>query len=84
MIRKAEKAAEVKGKRVVVFGEMVAVLWEERKQEAAIRLEQLWNELARTHFFYLRCAYPAKSFQGKTKAVPYATICAEHSVVLPA
>lgn len=84
VIRRAEKAADVKGKRVVVFGEMVAVLWKEKKQEAAIRLEQLWNELARTHFFHLRCAYPAKSFKGKTKAEPYATICAEHSVVLTA
>jgi len=84
VIRKAEAAAEVKGKRVVVFGEMVAVLWKDKQHEAAIRLEQLWNELAQTHFFHLRCAYPAKSFQGKTKGEPYATICAEHSVVIPA
>lgn len=84
VIRRAAAVAQDKDKRAVVFGEMVAVLWAQRKFEAAIRLEQLWNELARTHFFSLRCAYPAKAFRGKTKSEPYATICAEHSVVIPA
>jgi hypothetical protein len=84
IIRKAEAAADVKHRRVVVFGEMVAVLWKQKKCDAAIRLEQLWNELARTHFFYLRCAYPAKWFQGEMKGEPYHTICGEHSVVFPA
>jgi hypothetical protein len=84
IIRNAEAAADVKNKRVVVFGEMVAVLWKQKKREAAIRVEQLWNELARTHFFHLRCAYPAKAFQGEMAGEPYHTICAEHSVVVPA
>ena len=84
VIRKAQAAADVKHKRVVVFGEMVAVLWKQKKYESAVRLEQLWNELARTHFFHLRCAYPAKAFQGEMKGEPYHTICSEHSVVVPA
>jgi hypothetical protein len=84
VLRKAELAAEVKHKRVVVFGEMVAVLWKNGKEDAAIRLEQLWNELAKTHFFHLHCAYPAKWFKGKRGGEPYATICGEHSVVIPA
>ena len=44
--------------RVAAFGEMVALLWAEGKPEAAIRLEELWNDLARTHSFSLHCAYP--------------------------
>jgi hypothetical protein len=84
IIRRAEAAADVRHRRVVVFGEMVAVLWKQKKCDSAIRLEQLWNELARTHFFYLKCAYPAKSFQGEMKGEPYHTICAEHSIVFPA
>ncbi len=80
IIRTAENAADVRNRRVVVFGEMVAVLWKEKQFEAAIRLEQLWNELAKTRFFFLHCAYPAKGMQGE----PYHTICAEHAVVLPA
>jgi hypothetical protein len=43
--RCAETNAEAKPKRVVVFGEMVAVLFAEGKTRAAIQLEQLWNEL---------------------------------------
>src|ERR1700680_4797630 len=34
---------------IVAFGEMVSLLWTEGKIEAAIRLEQLWNELAKKH-----------------------------------
>ncbi len=48
--------------RVAAFGEMVALLWAEGKSEAAIRLEELWNDLARTHSFALHCAYPITNF----------------------
>jgi DNA-binding NarL/FixJ family response regulator len=81
LIRRAQTAAGVQHNRVVVFGEMVAVLCAEGKTEAAIELEQLWNELAQTHLFHLRCAYP---ITGELKGKPYASICAEHCVVLPA
>jgi len=43
--------------KLAAFGEMVALLWAEGKPEAAIRLEKLWNELARVHSFHLHCAY---------------------------
>ena len=33
-----------------------------RKSEAAIRLEELWNDLAHTHSFSLHCAYPITNF----------------------
>ncbi|HXM93676.1 MAG TPA: MEDS domain-containing protein [Candidatus Dormibacteraeota bacterium] len=82
LIRKVETT--IPGQRVAVFGEMVALLWEKKNFEAALRLEQLWNELARTHFFYLRCAYPTSGFQGKHKGRSYSAICAEHSGVIPA
>ena len=51
------------GNAVVVLGEMVAVLWAQKKYEAAIRLEDLWNELALTSSFCLCCAYPANAFR---------------------
>ena len=69
-------------KRVIVFGEMVAVLWAQKKYEAAIRLEELWNELALTCSFYLCCAYPASAFQERLIGGPYARICAQHSDVV--
>jgi DNA-binding NarL/FixJ family response regulator len=73
------RCAEIKHKRVVLFGEMVALLCAEGRMKAAIELEQLWNELAQTHSFRLRCAYPMTE---ALKGEPYATICAEHSAVL--
>ena len=51
------RSAEIKHKRVVVFGEGVGVLCAEGRIKAAIELEQLWNELAQTHPVYIRCAY---------------------------
>lgn len=40
------------------FGAMVALLWDDDNREAAIHLEELWNELGKTHIFSLFCAYP--------------------------
>jgi DNA-binding NarL/FixJ family response regulator len=81
VVRHAEAAAELNHKKVVVLGEMVAVLCAEGRLKAAIEVEQLWNELARTNDFHLCCAYPMTE---ELKGSPYATICAEHSTVLPA
>ena len=67
---------------IVVFGEMVSLLWKEGKIEAAIRLEQLWNELAKKHPFSLRCAYPVANFYGEKNAQPLMRVCAEHSAVV--
>jgi hypothetical protein len=73
--------AENEHKRVAVFGEAVGILCAEGRLKAAIELEQLWNELAQTHSFYVRHAYPMIE---ELKGEPYATICAQHSAVLPA
>ena len=82
VIRTAAGTAPGKNAPLVVFGEMVAVLWEQKKYDAAVRLEQLWNELALTHSFYLCCAYPASEFQGELQREPYAAICTEHTDVV--
>ena len=39
------------------YGEMVNLLWQQGKAEAAIRLEEYWNELARLYPFSLFCSY---------------------------
>jgi DNA-binding NarL/FixJ family response regulator len=82
IVRMARAAAVAKNKRVVVFGEMVAVLWERAQCEAAIRLEALWNELALTCPFYLCCAYPANGFPESLTSESFAAICAQHSDVV--
>ena len=76
-------AARVKSRsnNVAVFGEMVAVLWAEKKYDAAITLEQFWNDLAKTRSFYLRCAYPASSFRD-VQPEWYSAVCHQHSSVI--
>jgi hypothetical protein len=66
----------------VAFGEMVALLWNDGNRDAALRLEQLWNELARAHDFALRCAYPRECFASQIDQDYMTRICAEHSHVL--
>ena len=66
--------------RIAVFGELVAVLWADGKHDSAIRLEEMWNDLAREHAFALWCAYPMNGF-GNGHAAPFMKICAQHSHV---
>ena len=70
-------------RRTVIFGELVALLWTEGKQEQAIQLEELWNRLAQKHSFSLLCAYPVAGFDGDTDIGPFARMCAAHSEVVP-
>jgi PAS domain S-box-containing protein len=69
--------------RLVAFGEMVALLWAQGNREGAMRLEQLWNDLARRHDFSLRCGYPIAGFYREEDSQPFLKICAEHSTVIP-
>ncbi|WP_270888132.1 MEDS domain-containing protein [Pedococcus sp. 5OH_020] len=46
------------GRRVRVFGEMVAVLWGSGNVSGAIAVESLWNDLRAGRDFSLLCAYP--------------------------
>src|SRR5258708_2869358 len=83
VVARASAAAEGKNPRVAAFGEMVALLWAEGNPDSAVKLEQLWNDLARTHSFSLRCAYPITGFCDETHAEPFLKICSEHSTVIP-
>jgi hypothetical protein len=54
-------AAAADGCQIRVFGEMVALLWEEGNVAGAIKLESLWNVLASTRAFSLLCGYPVSA-----------------------
>jgi PAS domain S-box-containing protein len=68
---------------VAVFGELVALLWAEGKPQEAIRVEQLWNDLAKSHSFSLLCAYPISGFSDERHIEPFLKMCGEHSGVVP-
>jgi signal transduction histidine kinase/CheY-like chemotaxis protein len=78
------QASGVEGHGVRVFGEMVALLWAEGKRDAAIQLEELWNDLQKTRPFALFCAYEMDGFGGEEMFGPLGHVCATHSGVIPA
>lgn len=69
--------------QVVAFGEMVACLMERGRRDAALELEQLWNQLATKYAFQLLCAYPIHLFSRPEDRESLLKVCAEHSHVLP-
>jgi len=80
-IESAAKAAKSEQPRVAVFGEAVALLQAEGKADAAIRFEQLGNDLGKAHQVDILCAYPVSSFHGKEDKHIFESICAEHSAI---
>jgi len=81
LIAEAAKAAKVKPARVAVCGECGPLLWALGKAKAAIQLEHLWDEIAKSHDLAVLCAYPLDSFQGGAGSRTFERICAEHTAV---
>jgi hypothetical protein len=70
------------GRKLRAFGEMVALLWMEGRREAAIELEQLWNNLSREFSFSLFCAYPAACADATGDGPTLSHICEAHTCVV--
>jgi signal transduction histidine kinase len=68
---------------VHVYGEMVALLWEEDGVVEVLRCEELWNELLATTPIALLCAYPTGAFGDEPTTEAFAEVCGTHSAVLP-
>lgn len=77
-------SVSIGGAPVRAFGEMVALLWAEGNYNGAIRLEELWNDLQRSHTFSLFCAYPMNCLDRKQFTDSHAKVCTVHSRVIPA
>lgn len=72
--------ARIHPKRTIrAYGEMVNVLWKDGLTTAAIRLETLWNELAKAHDFKLLCSYSMGNFY---KDAAVGEITRQHSHLL--
>jgi len=72
------------GQRLVIFGEMVALLWVEGKRDATVRLEELWNDLVQRYAFHLMCGYPIQNFDRLEHRQLFFSICGEHTHINPA
>jgi hypothetical protein len=64
------------------YGEMVNLLWQDGKQDAAIRLEEYWNELARLYPFSLFCSYMLDVHHHHSYNGPLEEIGRTHSDIL--
>jgi DNA-binding NarL/FixJ family response regulator len=81
LIAEAAKKGTTEHPRVAVFGEMVSLLWNEDNGDAALRLEKLWNQLAKTYEIDLLCGYAMSTRRGEKHDHVFQSICAEHSAV---
>jgi signal transduction histidine kinase len=79
-----ERSSAVGGHpRIRAYGEMVDILWRAGNPRAAIRLEEMWNELAKSHSFQLLCAYVMGSFYKSHQGGSIQDVCGLHTAVLP-
>jgi anti-sigma regulatory factor (Ser/Thr protein kinase) len=71
-----------RGRPVRVFGEMVALLWQDGNVTAALALESLWNALSARLPFTLLCAYPTEVL-GESWLSDLRRLCELHSQLQP-
>jgi DNA-binding NarL/FixJ family response regulator len=67
--------------QVLACGEFAPVLWARGKPEAAVQVEHLTDEVAKTTNVDILCGYVLNSFQRQQESHIYQKICAEHSAV---
>jgi DNA-binding NarL/FixJ family response regulator len=83
LVAAAAKAATGEHPRVAACGECAPTLWAQGKADAAVQVEHLWDEIARTCNMDILCGYVLDSFQRQQENHIYERICAEHSAVCP-
>ena len=81
LMEQAAKASKRGRPRVAACGECAPTLWAQGKREAAIQVEHLWDEIARSHDIDILCGYLADEFQRTENRHIYERICREHSAV---
>jgi len=69
---------------VRAYGEMVDVLWRRGERDAAIRLEEYWNELGKLQTFSLLCAYRMDPLDGGSYGGALESVCEAHTHLMPA
>jgi DNA-binding NarL/FixJ family response regulator len=81
LMEEAIKACKGEHGRIVACGECAPHLLTQGKAEAAIRLEQLWDEVVKTYDLNILCGYMQNSLHQEAHNHIFRRICAEHSVV---
>ena len=81
LVDAAAKASRGDCPRVAACGECAPALWEQGKADAAVEVEHLWDEIAKSCDVDILCGYVLSSFQREQESHIYEKICAEHSAV---
>ena len=81
MLRRA--AHHSRGGRPLVFGEGVDVLWRGGERAAALRVEEIWNDLALHHEMDVLCSYRLDGFARAADTAGFVDVCRAHSAVIP-
>jgi DNA-binding NarL/FixJ family response regulator len=83
LVAAAAKASRGDRPRVATCGECAPILWEQGKADAALEVEHLWDEIAKSCNVDILCGYILNSFQREHESHIYERICAKHSAVSP-
>ena len=81
LIVAAVKAARAEHPRVAICGECAPLLWAEGKPDAAIRLEEFWDKIARTCDVDILCGYSLENFRCDEGGHIFRIICERHSAI---
>lgn len=81
LIEQAAKAAQGGHPRVAAFGESAPTLLARGNAEATIRLEHLWDGIARSYDVDILCGYLWNASLREENTALFQRICGEHSVV---
>jgi DNA-binding NarL/FixJ family response regulator len=79
LVMEAARASRGKHPRVVACGECASLLWRAGKGDAAVRLEQLWDEIAGIYTLDVFCPYAGDVARAHTDI--FQRICAAHTAV---
>jgi DNA-binding NarL/FixJ family response regulator len=77
----AAGATKAKHPRIAACGEMAPTLWAQGRADAAIQVEHVTDEIARTCNVDILCGYVLSSFQREQESHIRERICAEHATV---
>jgi hypothetical protein len=64
-----------------IYGEMVALLWQDGAHALALELEDRWNGLLDRVAFPLWCGYPLTAFDTPETTARFHDVCARHTFV---
>jgi DNA-binding NarL/FixJ family response regulator len=81
LLSSTARMAKAEHARILACGEIGPTLWAQGNADAAIQVEHLTDELARTCNVDILCGYVLSNSQPEQKSRVYQRICAEHSAV---